>query len=192
MILTRYVRFLRQFARAHQGVTAVEFALLAPVLLLLMMGIVEFSLIMLAYNVIESATTVSARLGATGFTTSGISREQTILNSITARAGTFITPSKLVITSKFYSQFSNISDPEPYTDTNHNGMYNAGEPYTDVNGNGKWDDDMGKAGYGQAGDIVVYTVSYPWKILTPMVGSFIGHNGVFTITTHAVTKNEPF
>ena len=169
-----------------------EFAFIAPVLLLMIMAIIEFSLIMLASSVMESATTVSARLGSTGYTTSGTSRSQTILNSIKAKAGTFIDTQKLTIQSKYYTQYSQINDPEPFTDSNHNGVRDSGEAFTDVNGNGQWDADMGLAGYGGAGDIVVYTVTYPWRILTPIVGRFIGKNGIYTITTHAVTKNEPF
>ncbi len=183
---------VKYFARAEDGVTAIEFAMVAPVLIILLMGIIEFSLMMTAYNVMESATTVSARLGATGFTTSGISRQQTILNSISDRAGAFVNVDNITITTKYYSQFNQIGDPEPFTDTNGNGVRNNGEPYTDVNGNGQYDSDMGIAGLGNAGDIVVYTANYPWRIVTPLMGTFIGTNGVYTITTHAVTKNEPF
>ena len=180
------------FWRAQEGVTAVEFAFVAPVLILLLMGIVEFSLIMMTYGLMESATTVSARLGATGFTTSGISREQTIRNAINARAGSLIDTTKLTIRSKFYSQYDEINDAEPYSDGNHNGTRDAGENYTDVNGNGQWDADMGRAGYGQGGDIVVYTANYPWDVQTPILRELIGTSGIFPITTHAVTKNEPF
>src|SRR5438105_7644455 len=31
---------------------------------------------------------------------------------------------------------------EPYTDTNHNGHYDAGEPYNDCNGDGRWDGNL--------------------------------------------------
>jgi len=185
-------RLLARFTRAEEGVTAIEFAMVAPVLIILLMGIIEFSLMMTAYNVMESATTVSARLGATGFTTSGISRQQTILNSINERAGTFVNVDNITITSKYYSQYNQIGDPEPFTDTNGNGVRNSGEPFTDVNGNGQYDSDMGLAGLGNAGDIVVYTATYPWRIVTPLMGTLIGTNGVYNITTHAVTKNEPF
>jgi hypothetical protein len=39
---------------------------------------------------------------------------------------------------------------------------------------------------------VVYTVSYPWAVSTPIISNIIGSNGIFTITTHAVVKNEPY
>ena len=165
--------------------------MIAPVLLLIVFGIIEFSLIMFVSNLLESATAIASRLGKTGYTASGISREATITQSIAAHANGMIDVAQLAITSKYYAQFDQIGQPEPWTDTNHNGVADPGE-YTDVNGNGKYDADMGAAGYGGANDVVVYTISYPWHILTPFMGAIIGKNGVYTITTHAVVKNEPY
>lgn len=185
-------QFLLRFIRDARGVTAVEFAVIAPVLLLLLMGIVEYALIMLASSVMESATVISSRIGATGYANAGTSREETILASVRGRAGSLLDSRSLTVSSKFYSQFDQINDPEPFTDTNRNGRRDSGEPYTDVNGNGQWDSDMGQAGLGGAGDIVVYTVSYPWHVLTPIMRELMGTQGVVTITSRAVMKNEPF
>ncbi len=188
----RIVQLLKKFREAESGVTAIEFAVVAPVMCILVMGIIEFAIIMMVYNVMEGATATSARTGKTGYVTGGETRQQTILDQITNRAGTLLNPLKLTVTTKYYKQYDQINDPEPYVDANHNGTYDAGESYTDINGNGHWDADMGQSGYGSAGDIVVYTVSYPWAISTPLVSSFIGSGGIFTITTHAVVKNEPY
>ena len=49
-----------------------------------------------------------------------------------------------------YESFADIGKPEPFTDQDGNGAYNAGEPFVDVNGNGQWDADMGEAGLGGA------------------------------------------
>lgn len=183
---------LRRLGRAQDGVTAIEFAVVAPVLLLLIFGIIEFATIMLVANMMENATSISSRLGKTGYAASGKSREETILESITARAGKLITPSKLVITSKYYEQFDQIGDAEPWNDANHNGLAETGE-YNDINGNGQWDADMGMAGYGDAEDIVVYTIRYPWRIMTPIMREIIADgNGDFPIIAHAVVKNEPY
>ena len=177
--------------RCERGVTALEFALLAPVLLLILLGILEFALIMLVTNIMESATSISSRLGKTGFAEAGLSREQTIINAIGDRAGVLLDADQLVITSKYYEQFDQIGDAEPWNDSNHNGTPDAGE-YSDINGNGQYDADMGLAGYGNADDIVVYRISYPWLLATPLLSTLVGQNGVFTITTHAVVKNEPY
>lgn len=184
--------FSLRFLRASEGVTAVEFAFVAPVLILFMLGIIETALIMLAYNVMEGATNLSSRTGATGFVVAGQSREATIRAALDARAGSLLDTSQMTVTAKFYNQYDQINDPEPYVDTNDNGVRDAGEAYTDVNGNGQWDVDMGQAGYGGAGAIVVYTVSYPWNVITPIMRELIGTNGILTLTTHAVAKNEPF
>ena len=181
----------RSLAASCDGVTAIEFAAIAPVLCLLMMGIIEFALIMLASNVMESATNMSARLGKTGYADSGLTREQTIINSIKQQAGGLINTDNVTITSKSYAQYDYIGDYEPYTDTNHNGVHDAGEPYTDTNHNGVWDSDQGTNGYGNSGDVVVYVVSYPWHISTPIIGRFFTNDTV-TITAHAVVKNEPY
>lgn len=183
---------LRALLRADDGVSAIEFAIVAPVLVMLVFAIIEFSLIMVVYNVMESATSISSRLGKTGFVVAGQTREQTILNSIKDRAGNLIKGDMLTVTSKFYKQFDQINDPEPYIDANGNGNYDNGENYTDVNGNAQWDADMGASGYGSANDVVVYSVSYPWPIATPIIRELVGSDGAYTITTHAVVKNEPY
>lgn len=186
------VRKVSSFIRREEGVSAIEFAVVAPTLLLLLFGTIEFSLIMMVRSVMEGATAASSRLGKTGYTADGKTREETILQAVTDRAGALIDTSKLTIQSKFYKEFQQINDPEPYTDANTNGTYDLGETFTDINGNTVWDADMATSGYGSAGDIVVYTISYPWTILTPITPNFIGTEGVVTITTHAVVKNEPY
>jgi len=212
----------KRVLRQQDGNVIIEFAIIAPVLLLIVFGIVELSLIMYTQSVMEGATTISARLGKTGYTEDGISREQTILDALNAHATGFVDVSRFTIESKSYGQFDEIGDAEPYVDTNGNGAYDGaeaytdqngngaydsgepyvdsdgngahgtGETYTDVNGNGSWDEDMGEAGYGDANDIVVYTVNYPWSIMTPMMSAIMGDNGVITLTASAVVKNEPY
>lgn len=187
-----HTHMVRRLWRAEDGVSAIEFAIIAPVLMLLMFGIVEFATIMLLANIMENATSISSRLGKTGYAASGKSREETIRDSVAERAGNLIDPSKLVITSRYYEQFDQIGDAEPWNDANTNGIPETGE-YNDINGNGQWDSDMGLAGYGDAEDIVVYTIRYPWGVMTPIMREVIADgNGDFQLTAHAVVKNEPF
>ncbi len=51
---------------------------------------------------------------------------------------------------------------------------------------------MGATGAGDSDDVVVYTVSYPWRLFTPLIGSFFGNDGIVTLTARSVVKNEPF
>jgi len=193
-ILNRIVLSLRLYRRNESGVTAVEFAFIAPVLFMLMFGIIEFSLYMFATSVLESAVTMSSRLGKTGFDdedTSGISREAMIHDLVEEKSAGLLDPDNLVITTLVYSSFDNIGQPEPHSDLNSNGIIETGE-YTDINLNGQYDEDMGAAGLGGPDEVVVYRVQYPWHVTTPMIGRFFSSTGDVMITTSIVVKNEPW
>lgn len=183
---------LTKLRKSEEGVTAVEFALVAPMLLLIMMGIIETGLIMFTQNVMEGATFSASRLGKTGYTESGETREDLIIQQLTRRAGTLINASEIEINAVTYAQFDQIGDPEPFIDANHNGTRDSGENYTDSNGNGHYDEDMGIEGLGNAGEVVVYTVSYPWHIYTPMMSRFFGSDGTIDLTARTVVQNEPY
>lgn len=176
------------------GAVAIEFAIIAPVLLFFIFGIIEFSLLMYASTVLEGATTISSRLGKTGFEDvagTGLSRQQMIEQLAKDKSDGLLNPDLITITTLAYGGLDDIGVPEPFTDQNGNALYDAGEPYTDINGNAQWDADMGAAGLGGANDIVVYTVRYPWRISTPMIARFFD-DGVLEITSSAVVKNEPY
>ena len=185
----------------ENGATALEYAIVAPVLFFIIMATLEFCLISYASAVLTGATISAARLAKTGYDNTGSTglcaatgqtRVQFITCVVNSKISGLMNASNLQITSKSYSNFSNIGQPEPYTDLYGLGYYVSGDPYTDVNGNGQWDSDMGLAGLGGAGDIVVYKVSYPWKIYTPFLQNILGNNGIFTISASSVVKNEPY
>ena len=174
----------------NDGVTAIEFAMISPVFILMMMGIIEFSMIMFTTAVMESATSNTARLGKTGYVAPGETRQEQLINNVAARTTGLLDPKNLTVTMTTYSSFDHVNDPEPYIDSNNNKQHDDGETYTDINGNGQWDPDMGAAGAGNANDIVVYTVSYPWPLMTPIVSAILG--STFTIKARTVVKNEPY
>ena len=76
----------------------------------------------------------------------------------------------IVFTRKNYDSFSVIK-PEPFTDTNGNGIRNTGECYTDINGNSQWDADPGVSGQGGANDVTLYTVTVTYPRLFPLFGA---------------------
>jgi len=184
-------RMLR-LGRDIRGITAVEFALIAPVFLLFVLGIIEFGLVQYASATLEGATMQSARMGKTGYTDDGISREDYIISVVEDRASGLLDPALLSIDTQTYGQFDHIHEPEPITnDVNGNGIYDAGDAYEDINGNAQWDADMGAAGLGGAGDIVVYTVTYEWPLMTPLISSVIGQDSI-PLSSSVVVRNEPW
>lgn len=178
--------------QCQQGTTATEFALVAPVLLLMTIGVIEISLMMLSQNILESATFTASRLGKTGYVEDGMSREETIMQVLEDSASGLLDLNRVTITSQAYNEFGDVGSPEPFTDANGNGVRDVGENYTDVNENGQYDTDMGVAGAGGAGEVVVYVVTYAWHVTTPIMDHIVGNEGVFNLTARSVVKNEPF
>ncbi len=180
-------------SRSQEGALAIEFAVLAPVLIILLMGIVEFGLIMFANTVLEGATSMGARIGKSGTGGTGGTREQYIRNQIKTLSGGLLDPNNVVITTQPYPTYSTSGSPpaEPcITPTCGGGT--AGVDYTDLNGNGVYDLVRSDAGLG--GDVVVYRSTYNWPLKTPLIAQIIGHGGdnIFPITAVTTVRNEPF
>lgn len=177
--------------RDTDGATAIEFALIAPVLFLMVMGIIEFGMIMFASATLEGATNIGARLGKSGATTSGMTREQYIRTEIQNRASGLLNPAQVVITTRPYPTFSTTGNPPPepcITAQCGNGA--AGVDYSDLNGNGSYDLVRTDAGLG--GDVVVYDVTYNWPLFTPMISQLIGSGGSYQVRAVTTVRNEPF
>lgn len=180
----------RRFWLRTEGTTALEFALVSPVLFLISLGTLETGLLMFNMATIEGGLREAARYGITGQQTT-TDRAKEILSVLKKYAIGPVDIESGNITMKVYDSFSDVGKPEPYTDLNNNGQYDAGEPYTDVNNNGKWDADQGTSGAGTGGQIVQYTVNYTWNILTPIMRNVLGKNGKLPLSASIVVENEP-
>jgi Flp pilus assembly protein TadG len=94
---------------SEEGITTLEFAIIAPVFLLMIMGIIEFAMIMFTSSVMESATNNTARFGKTGYVAPGTtSREQQIAANVAARTNGLLNPERITIATKVYSNFGNV------------------------------------------------------------------------------------
>ncbi|MBC7158427.1 MAG: pilus assembly protein [Porphyrobacter sp.] len=58
---------LRRLARAHGGATTVEFALIGPAIILLMLGVVQIGMAMQAYNALRSVAADTARVAVVAY-----------------------------------------------------------------------------------------------------------------------------
>lgn len=186
------ITLVARLGKCQRGSVITEFALIAPVLFMLLFGILEYGVILFVTSAMESAITNSARMGKTGYVEAGMTREEFIYDMIETKVGGLLDASQVQIETKVYGEIQQIGEPEPFTDTNGNGAFDAGEIYDDINGNSQWDADMAAAGLGGAGDVVVYTVSYDWPVTTPLISYFISPQGTFPISSSIVVRNEPY
>lgn len=189
----RLYQFAKRFCACVKATTALEFAFAAPVVFLGAAALVEVSSMMFVSTLVEGGLREAARFGITGFTPAGISREDRIRQIIQENTIGLIDMSTAQITQLVYPSFGQVGDPEPFQDVApFNGSYDAGEPYQDINGNGQWDPDMGAAGVGGPGDVVLYTAEVDWNALTPLIAPIMGTNGTIRMRASVAVRNEPF
>jgi len=167
-----------------------EFAFLAPIFLAMLGAIMEFSGIMFVQTLLEGSAREASRYGITGFVEPGVSREDQILDVVRKNTYGIINLDALGIETLVYENFGDVGQPEPFTDANGNGAYDDGEAFNDVNGNGTWDPDMGAAGLGGPGDVVVYRMTYDWTIMIPLFRPFFGDS--VRLQANIAVRNEPY
>lgn len=179
----------RSLRTCRSGASAVEFALILPVLLLFVFGSIETAIVLFIRSSMESAVLEASRYGITGGK-DGMSRAERVMQILGERTYGLLDPDTVRLETLIYDDFDDVGKPEPFVDANGSRFYEPGESFTDVNGNGTWDPDMGKAGLGGRNAVVVYRLSYAWGIVTPMVREAVG-GSVMNVASVAV-RNEPF
>ena len=167
---------IRLFKRSESGATAVEFALIAPVLVLIFMAIIELSIMFFVSVNIDGAAIEAARRIRTGQTQSSGDPETDFTSTLCANLNSMISCGNVYYDSRVMGAYSAVSlgieyDPD------------TGEPIT--------------YGFnaGGSGDILVVRVMYSWSINTPLIGSIFettpGTNKRLLMTT-SVFQSEPY
>ncbi len=182
----------RRGLRDEAGGSALEFALLLPVLLVLLVGILEYGLLFFARLSLDEALGEAARFGITGRTLPGQDRTEAVRQVLRQRLPALLDPDRVVVDVLVYPDFESIGRPEPFVDRNGNGTYDAGEPYTDINGNGRWDEDMGRPGAGGPDAVVLYRARTDWRLLTPLAPLLVPPDGRVPLESTIAVRNEPF
>ncbi|MDE8651296.1 TadE/TadG family type IV pilus assembly protein [Novosphingobium album (ex Liu et al. 2023)] len=177
---------LAALARDTRGVAAVEFALVAPVFLVLMLGAFNVGQMVYGRSLLSGAVEKAARSAALE------TADTTAADEMVSETVRRILPgAELTSVRKSYFDFSDIDRPEKWNDADGDGDCNNGEKFTDENRNGEWDRDVGREGNGGANDVVLYTVSVEY---TPaFVMPFAPDSWKRAkIKATAVRKNQPF
>lgn len=178
--------------RCSRGVSAIEFALAAPIIFVVVTMLLEFAMMMFVESLLEGGLREAARYGVTGYTVAGVSREDQIRSIVASNMAGLVDMSSATVTELVYPNFSDVGKPEPFDDLNGNGHYDPGEPFSDVNGNGVWDADMGAAGVGGPGDVVLYTVKVTYEPITPLLLPLFGTDGRIPMQASVAVRNEPY
>ncbi len=176
----------RMLRHDRRGVTTIEFALVAPVFLMVIIGCLDLGQMVYAKGVLDGAVEKAARDSSleTGDTSLADGKVRSTITKVLPKA-------TVSSTRKSYFDFTNANKGEALDDKNGDGECSTGESYTDRNGNSRWDEDLGEDGNGGANDVIVYTVrvAYDPVFAVPLVPINWSRR---EIVSTAVKRNQPF
>jgi Flp pilus assembly protein TadG len=157
----------RSGSHGARGVTIVEFALVFPLLLLLMFMTIDFGFYFFVQHTVQYATREGVRLALVGRTINdaqgnALSREASIIQTIRDKAAVAVRPADLSIS--IFPLGSGYSDPTGWQTTQ-----NAGDP----------------------GVYMRVRTRYTYRFLTPLVGPLVA-GGSLPVQAQATYRNELF
>ena len=193
------LRLLRQLKTNESGAAAIEFAVVSGVFFMLMFGVIEYGMITLTKIAIESATNQVGRSASLGSVAPGCADRVCTIRAIVAeKTASLVDPRSVIVSSTVVS--SPTTATPPIADIC---LENPNTPYPPTGSCNVFQNNDGIAGYqqrgslstgtiGGAGEVVEVRITYLWPVLFPLFKSSFGTNGVLTISSSTVVKNEPF
>ena len=189
---TARIEAATRLADDFRGAAIVEFALVAPVLAVLLMGAFDIGHGLYVNAALQGIVQKTARDsalegGTSAAITAALDKQVADQVRVLARNG------QVAITRRFYRNYAAAAakKAEVFTDTNRNGTCDKGEPYEDANLNGTWDLDGGNAGQGGAKDATIYTATVTYPRLFPF-WRLVGGSSTSRASATTVLRNQPY
>ncbi len=165
----------RRFLHATRAAAAVEFALIVPPFVAILLSILQLGVVMIAQEVLQTATNQAARLIMTGQAqTSNMTSAQFHSKVCTNAAGLFSCP-LIYVNVQTFATFTSVNTAAPVTGGN---LQTTSMKYVP----------------GGNGDIVVVQSFYPWPVIPgPLNFNFSNLNGnKLLLVATAAFRNEPY
>jgi Flp pilus assembly protein TadG len=179
-------RFSKVFWRQNSGSAAIEFAMIAPIFLLLTFAILETSMVFFADMVLDNAVLTTGRMIRTGQAQNQAMTQSQFRDAVCDQVKALLSckPETLLIDVRSFTNFNTTNFP----------------PALDKNGNLNPDLNSYQPGgssqvAGQS-PIVLVRVLYLWQLYTPLFAEYFENmgkgSGKRLIGFSAAFKNEPF
>lgn len=190
---------LRTLARDRKGATVIEFALVAPVMCLFLVGGFDIAHTLYMRAAIEGVVQKTGRDSSLESGTEA-AQQAAIDERVRGHVHALARDATITYTRRFYRTFSQAQAArrEDFTDSNANGTCDGpagstpGEPYIDANNNGVWDRDGGNAGQGGAKDKTIYTVTIVYPRILPLHKFIPILPATQRIVVDTVLQNQPY
>jgi Flp pilus assembly protein TadG len=177
--LRRRARTGARFCLSSGGATAVEFALIAPPFLALLIGILQMTSFLFAQQALQTAAVAAGRLILTGqVQNASLTQSQFTTDDVCPLLPALFTCSNLYVSVQSYSDFGDASTAIPSLTISSSGT---------VSGTGSYS-------LGGPGEVMVLQLVYPWKIITGPLGALLPNfsNGYAEIMGITAFRVEPY
>jgi len=166
---------ISHFVRATRGATAVEFGLVAVPLIALLVAILQVGVVLVAQQVLQTATSKAARLIMTGQVQGQNMTSAQFQQQLCAQATSLFSCSGIYVNVQTFSSFTSATLANPVQNGKFNGSAMQWSP-------------------GGPGDIVVAQAFYQWPVVLAPLGFNLANlsgNQLLLVGTSAF-RNEPY
>jgi len=173
-----YVQITREWAKRLgadcKGVVAMEFILVAPVLFLLLFGILETAFLYLTATVMEGEVATAARAVRTGNAQQDGDPAAFFRETLCKNLNNVLNCDNVVIDVRKFDSFEAMT----FVD------------YLNEDG----EEDGAEFDPGDAGDVVLVRIAYKYTIITPLLSDLLSpdNSGTIILKAAAAFQNEPF
>lgn len=185
---------LKEWNRNQDGASIMEFGLIAPVVMIMMLGTLDIGHSYYVRATLDGAMQNAARSSSLEGSATLTAQELVDLR-VKDSILTLAPDATIISTRRYYKTFSDaalaraetVIEPTVGADL----QCDPGESFMDANENGVWDADGGTNGQGGAKDIVIikFKVSYPR--LFPMA-SLLGLPANVELESNSILANQPY
>ena len=173
-------RFAGCFARAERGATAVEFALIALPFFILMFGLMELTVVLLASTTLETATEIAARQIRTGEFQVSAANTKAGFKTLVCNKMSWLQPkcaADLFVDVQTFSNFAALAVNAPVSGINFDPAATCFSP-------------------GEPTDIVLVRTYFRWRLFTPLLNNALetmgSGSGMRLISSATAFRNEPY
>jgi Flp pilus assembly protein TadG len=182
-----------KFRSNEDGTSIVELAIIAPVVIMILLGTIDNGHSLLVRATLDGAVQDAARSSSLEGATSLIQQE--LIDEEVASTIRKLAPgANVTVRRRYYKTFSNAAlaqAEEVIEQSPGNLKCDRGESFMDANRNGVWDADGGSDGQGGARDIVIITFNVSYKRISPMAGLFGWPTNV-EMQSQSILANQPY
>lgn len=173
-----------------RGATIVEFAFVAPLLVLILLFLFDTGYFLYARAILGGEVQAAGR--ASGLETATSANRAALDLAVETAVKRLVGNGQFTFARMAYKSYGRAqAKAEAFVDTSGNGVCDNNESFDDANGNGTRDLDSGVSGQGSAKDAIIYTVTLRYDRIFPMA-YLLGWQNQVTMSSSTILRNQPF